>query len=121
MVLTYAVVARGKWLLKVAFEIDFDLGFRGIGAGFEAPAFDRVFRRGGEQRVAGLDLRLGDGAVGLDGDHEDNGSAYVHAAGEFGIAGSDPRDYGATNIAGNGGSGAEEETSYDEKGTGRSD
>lgn len=111
----------GKWLLKVAFEVDFDLGFRGVGAGFEAPAFDRILRRRGEQRMARLDLGLGDGAVGLNGDHENNCSAYMHAAGEFGIAGSYTRNYGATNIAGKGGSGAEEETSYDEKGTGRSE
>ena len=120
MVLTYAVVARGKWLLKVAFEVDFDLGFRGVGAGFEAPAFDCVLRRGGEQRVAGLDLGFGDSPVGLNGNEENDCSAYMHAAGEFGIAGSYTRNYGATNVAGKGGSGAEEETSYDEKGTGRS-
>jgi hypothetical protein len=45
----------------------------------------------------------------------------VHAAGEFGIAGGDAGHDGAANIAGKDGSGAEEETSYDEKGAGRSD
>jgi hypothetical protein len=44
----------------------------------------------------------------------------VHAAGEFGVVGSDTGNDGSMNVAGNGGSGAEEETSYDEKGTGRS-
>jgi hypothetical protein len=45
----------------------------------------------------------------------------VHAAGELGVAGGDTGDNGSTNIAGKGGSGAEEETSYDEKGTGRTE
>jgi len=44
----------------------------------------------------------------------------VHAAGKLGIAGCDTGDDGSMNVAGKGGSGAEEETSYDEKGTGRS-
>jgi hypothetical protein len=39
----------------------------------------------------------------------------VHAAGEFGIAGGDARDDSAVNVAGEDGSGAEEETSYEEK------
>jgi len=44
----------------------------------------------------------------------------VHAAGELRIAGRDATHYGAVNAAGKGGSGAKEETSYDEKGAGRS-
>ena len=110
-----------RWLLKVAFEVDFDLGFRGVGAGFEAPAFDRILRRRGEQRVAGLDLGFGDGAVGQNGDQENDDSAYMHTAGKLGIARGDASNYGAMNIAGKGGSGAEEEESYAEKGTGRSE
>jgi hypothetical protein len=112
---------REDALLKIAFEVDFDLGLRAVGAGFEAPAFDCVLCRGGKQGMAGFDLGFGDGAVGLNGDHENHSSAYVHAAGKLGIAGGDASNYGAMNIAGKGGSGAEEETSYKEKGTGRSD
>jgi hypothetical protein len=112
---------REDALLKIAFEVDFDLGLRAVGAGFEAPAFDCVLCSGGKQRMAGFDLGFRDGAVGLNGDHENHSSAYVHAAGKLGIAGGDASHYGAMNIAGKGGSGAEEETSYEEKRTGRSD
>ena len=108
-------------LLEVALEVDFDFGFRGVGAGLEAPPLDGVLCRGSEQRVARFDLGFGDRAVGLHGDHKNNGSAYVHAAGELGIAGRDAGDDGSMNIAGKGGSSAEEEASYDEKGTGRTE
>jgi hypothetical protein len=54
---------------------------------------------------------LGDGAVGLNGDQENDRSAYVHAAGKLGIAGGDSSDYGSMDIAGKGGSGAKEEAS----------
>lgn len=121
MVLTYAVVARDFWLLKIAFEVDFDFGLRGVGAGLEAPPLDGILCRSSEQRVAGFDLGFGDGAVGLHGDHQNNGSTDVHATGELGIAGGDSSDDGSMNVAGKGGSGAEEETSYDEKGTGRTE
>jgi hypothetical protein len=120
MVLTYAVVARENWLLKVAFEVNFDLGLRRVRAGLEAPAFDCFLGSRDEQGMARFDLGLGDFAVGLNGDHQHYGSADVHAAGEFGIARRDASYYGAMNIAGKGSSGAEEETSYDEKGAGRS-
>ena len=110
---------RENALLKVAFEVDFDLGLRGVGARFEAPAFDGVLRCGGEQWMAGLELGFGDSAVGLNSDEENDRSCYVHAAGEFGIAGRDAGDDDSTNIAGKGGSGAEEEASYNEKGAER--
>jgi hypothetical protein len=121
MVLTYAVITRDFWLLKVALEVDFDFGLGGVRTRLEAPAFDGIFCCCREQRVARFDLGFGDGAVGKDRDHQNDGSAYVHAAGKLGIAGRDAGDYGSVNIAGKGGSGAEEETSYDEKGTGRTE
>jgi hypothetical protein len=108
-------------LLKVALEVDFDFGLRGVGAGLEAPALDGILCRGSEQRVTGFDLGFGDGSVGLHGNHQNDGSAYVHAARKLWIAGGDSSDDGSMNIAGKGGSGAEEETSYDEKGTGRTE
>jgi hypothetical protein len=52
MILTYAVIAVGEWLLSVAFEVDFDFGFRGVGAGLETPALDGVLCCGGEKRMA---------------------------------------------------------------------
>jgi hypothetical protein len=118
MVLTYTVVAGDGWLLQVAFEVDFDLRVRGIRTRLETPALDCILCRGCEQRMAGFDLGVGDFAVGLNGYEENDGSAYVHAAGKLGIAGRDTTDDGSMNIAGKSGSGAEEETSYDEKGTG---
>ena len=121
MVLTYAVVTGCVWLLKIALEVDFDFGLRGVGAGLEAPPLDGILCRSSEQRVAGFDLGFGDRAVGLYGDHQNDGSAYVHATRKLGIAGRDASDDGSMNIAGKGGSGAEEETSYDEKGTGRTE
>lgn len=121
MVLTYAVITRDVWLLKVALEVDFDLGIRGVRAGLEAPALDGIFCRCREQRVARFDLGLGDSAVRQHGDEKNDGSADVHAASKLGIAGRDASDDGSVNIAGKGGSGAEEETSYDEKGTGRAE
>ena len=121
MVLTYAVFTRDIWLLKVALKVDFDFGLRGVRAGLEAPALDGIFGRGREQRMARFDLGLRDGAVGQDGNHQNDGSTDVHAAGKLGIAGRDAGDHDSMNIAGKGGSGAEEEASYDEKGTGRTE
>jgi hypothetical protein len=108
-------------LLKVALEVDFDFRFGGVRAGLEVPALHGILRRSGEQRVARFDLGFGDRAVRQNGDHENDSSAYVHAAREFGITGRDAGDDGSMNIAGKGGSGAKEETSYDKKGTGRSE
>jgi hypothetical protein len=117
MVLTYTVVAGDGWLLQVALEVDFDLRVRDIRAGLETPALDCVLCGGCEQGMAGFDLGFGDFAVGLNGYQQNDGSADVHAAGKLGIAGRDTTDNGSMNIAGKGGSGAEEEASYDEKGT----
>ncbi len=58
-----------------------------LGVGSEAPVADRVLCGRGEQSVAGLDLGVGDGAVGLDGDEKHDFAADVHAVGEFGIDG----------------------------------
>ena len=115
MVLTYAVITGDEWLLQVALEIDFNLGLRSVRTGGEAPALDCLLCCGAKERMAGFDLGFGDSSVGLNGDEENDGSTNVHPAGKFGIAGRDAADYFPVNAAGKGGSGAEEEASYEEK------
>jgi hypothetical protein len=70
--------------------------------------------------MAGFDLGLGNSTVRLHGDEKNDSACNVHAAGEFGISGRDAGDDGPLNGAGKRRSGAEEETSNEEKGTGRS-
>jgi len=65
--------------------------------------------------MTGLDLGLGDSAVRLNRNQKNDCAADVHAAGEFGIGRRDPRYYGSMDVAGKSRSGAEEETSYEEK------
>jgi hypothetical protein len=120
MILTYKVIARGEWLLSVAFEVDFDLGLRSIGGRFEVPAADGVLCCGGEEWVARFNLCFGNSAIRLNGDEQDHGTAYVHAAGEFGIGRGDSANYGSMDVAGKRRSGAEEETSCKNKRPGRS-
>jgi hypothetical protein len=108
-------------LLHVAFEVDFDFRFGEIGPRSEAPVLNGILSRCSEKRMAGLDFGAGDRTVGLDGDEQNDSAAYMHAAGELGIAGGDAGDDRAVNIAGKGGSGAEEETSCEEKRAGRSE
>jgi len=71
--------------------------------------------------MAGLDPGAGDGAVRLDRNEQNDSAAHVHAPGEFRIAGGDAGNDRAVNVAGKGGSGAEEETSCEDKRTGRSE
>jgi hypothetical protein len=117
MVLTCAVVAGGERLLSVALEVDFDFGLRSVGTGSEAPSLHCILRRGAEERMAGFDLGLGDSAVWLNGDEENDGSTDVHATRKFGIIGRDAADHLPVNAAGKGYSGAEEKASYEEKRT----
>lgn len=121
MVLTYSVVVRNERLLSVGFEVHFDFGLRSVRARSKAPAFDGVLCRSAEERMTGFDLGFGDSSVRLNGDKENDHSTDVHPAGEFGIAGRDAADDLPVNAAGKGCSGAEEEASYDEKRTGRTE
>lgn len=115
------MVVRNERLLSVGFEVHFDFGLRSVGAGREAPSLDCFLCRGAKERMAGFHFGFGDSAVSLNGDEENDGSTDVHSAGEFGIAGRDAADDLPVNAAGKGCSGAEEEASYDEKGTGRTE
>jgi hypothetical protein len=81
-------------------EVDFDLRFGGLRVWGEAPAPDGVLRCGGEERMAGLDFGVGDGAIGLNLDEQDDFAADVHAVGEFGIDRGDAGDYGSMDVAG---------------------
>ncbi len=60
--------------------------------------------------MAGLDLCVGDGAIGLNLDKQHNFAAYVHAVGEFGIDGWDAADDSAMDVAGKGYARSESET-----------
>jgi len=115
MILTYKVIARGEWLLSIVFKVDFDLGLRSICGRLEVPAADGILSCGGEQRMTGLDLCLGDGTVRLNGDEQNHCAADMHAAGEFRVSGGDSANYGSMNVAGKRRSGAEEETSCKNK------
>jgi hypothetical protein len=122
MVLTCAV----KWLLSVSllsvgFEVDGYFRFKRLGTRLEVPATDCVLGGSGEKRMAGFDLCLRDGSAWLNRNQQNDGSADMHSAGEFGINRGDAGDNGPLNSAGNCRSGAEEEASCKENGTGRSE
>jgi hypothetical protein len=94
----------------VAFgEVDVDGKIAGIGSGLETPVTDGLLCRCAEEGVAGLDLCVGDGAIGLNGKVHHNGATYVHAPGEFGIDGRDFVDDGSTGAGGVGQSGSQRE------------
>ena len=60
--------------------------------------------------MAGFDLCIGDGAVGLNLDEQHYFAAYVHAVGEFGINGWNAADDGAMDVAREGHAGAKSES-----------
>ena len=62
--------------------------------------------------MAGLDLCVGDAAIGLDLDEENDLAANVHAVSEFGVDGWDAGDDSAIVVASEGSARAENET-YD--------
>jgi hypothetical protein len=106
------VSSEKEWNL-LAVEVDVDLRLRGVGAGGEAPAADRVLCGGGEKGVTGLNLGGGDLSVWLNGDQKYNFAADVHASGEFRVGGWDARNDGAWG--GCDGGGAESEASDEDK------
>ena len=87
-------------LVAVWGEVDVDLRLGGVGSGGETPPADRVLSGGGKQRVAGLDLGVGDLAVRLDGDEQDDLAADVHATSEFRVGGGDAGDDGTLGDCG---------------------
>jgi hypothetical protein len=63
------------------------------------PSPDRILCGARKKSMAGLDLCLRDGAIGLYFDHKNDFSANVHTLGELGIDRSNTRDYSAVNVA----------------------
>jgi hypothetical protein len=105
-------------LLAGEVEVDFYLGLGGVAVWREAPVADGILRGGGEKSVAGFDPGGRDGAVCLDGDEEHDCSTDMHAASEFGVDGGDALHDRSMDVVGEGGGGAESETS-EEKETAR--
>jgi hypothetical protein len=69
--------------------------------------------------VAGFNLGVGYGAVGLDGDHEHDLTADVHAVGELGVDRRRAGDDGSVDVSCEGSANAEEETSCEKERTDR--
>jgi hypothetical protein len=69
--------------------------------------------------VAGFNLGIGYGTVGLDGDHENDLAADVHAVGELRVDRLRAGDDGSMDISCECSADAEEETSCEKERTGR--
>ena len=67
--------------------------------------------------MAGLDLGVGDAAVGLNRNKQHDFTAYVHAVSEFGIDGWDAGDDSSMDVCRRGLRRAEGETACEEKRT----
>jgi hypothetical protein len=83
----------------VAGEVDINGKVGGFGCRLEAPASNCLLCCGAQQSVTGLDLRIRDGAVRLNGEMDHNCAADVHATSQLRVHGWDFGDDGAAGIA----------------------
>jgi hypothetical protein len=85
-----------------AAEVDVDDEIGWFGAWFKAPSADGFLGGRAEKSVAGFNLGVGDGAVWLNDEMNNDRAADVHPAGEFGVDGGDFGDYGTVRVGSEG-------------------
>jgi hypothetical protein len=76
-------------------EDDFNVHDGGVGGCSKAPPVDGLFGRQGEELVAGFDVGVGDGAVGQNGDVDDDSAGHAHAVRQLRVDRRDFRDDGS--------------------------
>ena len=101
--------------MAVDCKVDFNLRLRGFRVGSETPAADGVLSSVDEESVAGFDLGVGDGAVGLDLDQQHDFAADVHAVSELGVDRGDAADDRSMDVDGEGSASAKCEASQDKE------